>query len=280
MARIVSLAPNYSFGNLNLSGTNLQLDGRSPQVFVTHIGNDYFDFFGSGFRYDEGKVEIFGTTIDTHIDAVTAGTINSFVYREDGSPTCAVDGISRSPDALANFSVLTNQNGPLVFNNLLSGDDQIYFAAGNDTIDTAGGNDIAFGGAGNDQLRGGAGFDVLYGQDGNDVLTGGFNGDFLSGGAGADTYVITNALDSTIVQADLILDFTPGQDRIDLSALDPIPGEPGSQAFTFIGNAPITAQGQVQQFGNTLFFDADGDGGFEAIVLPTGVQLSAADFVL
>ena len=280
MARVVVLNQNYGFGNLSLQGTGLQLEGRGPNVFVAKIGDDRFDFWGSGFTYDEAKIKVFGETIDFGFDFVTGGTINAFTYREDGLPTYTIDGISRSPSALNNINVLTGQNGPLVFNNLLSGDDQFYLANGDDKIVAGGGNDIVFAAGGNDDIQGNDGFDVLYGQDGNDKLNGGYNGDYLSGGNGADTYVITHALDSTIVQADLLLDFTPGLDKIDLSALDPIPGVPGNQAFTFIGSAPITAQGQVQQFGNTLFFDADGDGGFEAIVLPTGVTVSAADFIL
>ena len=65
-------------------------------------------------------------------------------------------------------------------------------------------NNLIIGGAGDDRLDGGAG---------NDILTDGAGIDTLRGGAGADTFVF--APDG---QFDRVLDFTPGVDRLDLSA--------------------------------------------------------------
>lgn len=69
------------------------------------------------------------------------------------------------------------------------------------------------GGAGGDLLSGGAGSDSLSGGAGADVLRDGAGSDRMAGGTGADVFVLGR--DGV---ADAITDFTPGEDRIDLSA--------------------------------------------------------------
>ncbi|MDX5403568.1 MAG: hypothetical protein LPK02_15515, partial [Rhodobacterales bacterium] len=78
---------------------------------------------------------------------------------------------------------------------------------GTDVADTLTGtaqDDIISGGAGNDTLAGAAGQDILLDGPGRDVMT---------GGEGADTFVL--AADG---EPDVITDFQPGADRLDLSA--------------------------------------------------------------
>ena len=70
--------------------------------------------------------------------------------------------------------------------------------------------------AGNDVLEGGDGHDALHGGEGDDTLHGGDGEDRLSGGAGRDTFIYRTAAEAT---GDVITDFTPGEDTIDLSAL-------------------------------------------------------------
>jgi Ca2+-binding RTX toxin-like protein len=71
------------------------------------------------------------------------------------------------------------------------------------------------GGPGGDLLSAaGPGADTLVGWGGNDILVGGPGGGVMEGGAGADVFVIRPAEAPT-----RITDFTPGQDRLDLSAL-------------------------------------------------------------
>ena len=64
----------------------------------------------------------------------------------------------------------------------------------------------------NDVLAGGAGADTISGGDGDDVLLDGAGVDVLTGGDGADTFKLTR--DSA---EDVITDFNPIQDRLDLS---------------------------------------------------------------
>ena len=82
------------------------------------------------------------------------------------------------------------------------------------------GNNIN-GGTGADSLTGGAGDDTIDGGGGSDNITGGQGSDILTGGAGADIFIF-NAGDGT----DVITDFTPGEDLIELS------GEFPSQILT------------------------------------------------
>ncbi|MDX8455519.1 VCBS domain-containing protein, partial [Mesorhizobium sp. VK9D] len=80
------------------------------------------------------------------------------------------------------------------------------------------GDDHLVGTGGNDTLVGGAGNDFLDGSTGNDILIGGLDFNHLTGGAGNDTFVI-DASKLTFHVADVIADYTQGQDVIDLSDL-------------------------------------------------------------
>ena len=74
-------------------------------------------------------------------------------------------------------------------------------------------DDSLTGGTGDDLILGGAGNDLLTGGAGQDVLADGTGTDTLAGGAGADLFVL-----SADGQTDVIADFQPGIDRIDLTA--------------------------------------------------------------
>jgi Ca2+-binding RTX toxin-like protein len=114
----------------------------------------------------------------------------------------------------------------------------LFGGAGDDTLNGDGGNDILYGGLGNDKLSGGDGDDVLVGgggdklgdftqhtvyDDGNDVLEGGAGNDVLRGMGGNDT--LTGGAGSDLFffgpneGHDVITDFKPGEDQIDLNHL-------------------------------------------------------------
>lgn len=95
-----------------------------------------------------------------------------------------------------------------------AGADSLYGGAANDTIKGGGGTDKAWGYDGDDILVGGQGQDQLFGGNGDDILSGDAGGDWLTGGAGADSFVFGPAHGR-----DVITDFTPGEDQIDLRGL-------------------------------------------------------------
>ncbi|MEG4271106.1 MULTISPECIES: hypothetical protein [unclassified Microcoleus] len=96
--------------------------------------------------------------------------------------------------------------------------DRIEGNAGNDTIAGNLGNDTLSGGSGDDLLRGGQNNDVLNGGEGNDQLVGDLGRDILTGEAGNDQFVLRgNAAASNVSEADIIADFTAGQDAIALT---------------------------------------------------------------
>ena len=99
------------------------------------------------------------------------------------------------------------------------------------------GNDALSGDARGDLLDGGAGNDTLSGGAGDDILIDGAGNDRLIGGTGADIFVL--ALDGA---RDVIADFQPGIDRLDLSALGPVYS---LAAFT----AQVTATGLILTWG-------------------------------
>jgi len=143
--------------------------------------------------------------------------------------------------------------------------DLVNLLAGNDLFIAGGGNDVVLGGSGNDAIRGDAGNDELLGEGGSDFLVGGsgndkLNGgsgidtidggsgvDTLTGGSGADVFDFNSVLDSGtgVGKRDIITDFSPGFDKIDLSSIDANPNIAGNQAFTFIGTNDFTGVGQV-----------------------------------
>ncbi|SFX65137.1 glycosyl hydrolase family 28-related protein [Azotobacter vinelandii] len=85
------------------------------------------------------------------------------------------------------------------------------------------GNDVLIGSDVGEQISGGAGDDRLDGGAGDDLLDGGAGRDRLTGGLGADTFRFALREDSHRSPlgtfSDLILDFDPSQDKIDVSAL-------------------------------------------------------------
>lgn len=114
-------------------------------------------------------------------------------------------------------------------------------------------------------LRGGAGNDHLAGLGGGDVLYGGQGGDTLTGGAGADTFLYQSLGESKAANPDLITDFNPLADVIDLSVIDANAALAGDQAFAWVdafsghaGEALLSYDGGADR--TTLQLDPNGDG--------------------
>ncbi len=131
--------------------------------------------------------------------------------------------------------------------------DRLGGGGGGDRLLGDDGADSLHGRDGDDTLDGGSGDDRLSGGPGDDRLTGGAGRDVLTGGAGADVFVFA-AADRGTGKPDLIRDFEPGLDRLDLSV-------PGLVAVS-IGRAVFSGNpGEVRQSADQsrVLLDLDGD---------------------
>lgn len=99
------------------------------------------------------------------------------------------------------------------------------------------GNDVLQGNLGNDTLYGGAGNDTLEGGDGNDYLDGQAGADSMVGGAGNDIYVIDEAGDKAVEQADAGTDTVYAYTSYTLEENIEYAYVKGTSGLTLTGNA-------------------------------------------
>jgi Ca2+-binding RTX toxin-like protein len=135
-------------------------------------------------------------------------------------------------------------------------------AEGNDSLFGGGQNDVLFGGDGNDSLRGNNGNDMITGGTGDDTIVGGNGTDALTGGEGNDRFVFASPADG----GDLIADFNPGSDRLNISAAGFGGGLTANQFLSanrfVIGTTATDSDDRFiyNQNNGNLFFDVDGNG--------------------
>ncbi|HEV2867385.1 MAG TPA: M10 family metallopeptidase C-terminal domain-containing protein, partial [Allosphingosinicella sp.] len=152
---------------------------------------------------------------------------------------------------------------------------------------TGRGNSVANEIAGNrsdNVLVGFEGDDVISGGAGNDRIYGGSGQDKLSGGEGSDRFYFTDA--PGVANADQILDFTRGQDRIHLAryAFSGV-GEASTvnKAMFALGTEAHDASDRIiyDQATGRIFYDADGTGELPALLFATvtpGTVLTPTSF--
>ena len=166
------------------------------------------------------------------------------------------------------------------------GNDILRGGDGDDLVGGSFGNDRMFGDADDDRLFGGAADDTMFGGTGDDLLFGQAGADELFGNAGADRFVYQAIGDSTSAARDTIVDFTTGDDLINLINIDANTVAGGNQAFIFIGAAGFTGsagQLRITTNGTDAFVlgDVDGDAAQDFIIHVAGVtSLVAGDFLL
>lgn len=212
------------------------------------------------------------------------GQLTSYETRYNGSLTASVTGLAL--DAYRVMTLLDSGNALGLY---------AYALSQSDTIRGSAYNDVLKGFNGNDNLFGNGGSDRLYGDAGNDRLTGGAGKDTMIGSAGSDVFDFNARTESaaTATTADIIVDFTRSQDKIDLSTIDALDSSAANNTFVFRGTSAFssTTAGEVryQKYDlagtandyTMIFIDTDGDTGIEAAIRLTGLYtLSATDFVL
>ena len=95
--------------------------------------------------------------------------------------------------------------------------------------DTLIGIEGALGSSGNDTFKGDALNNEFQGKTGKDTMT---------GGGGRDTWDFNDVADSPAgATRDVVTDFAPGQDVIDLAGIDADSTVPGNQSFRWVGKA-------------------------------------------
>jgi hypothetical protein len=158
------------------------------------------------------------------------------------------------------------------------------------TINGNNGSNTLNGTAGDDVINGLGGSDTINGKDGNDTIVGGAGKDYLTGGNGADTFKYAAVSDSGTGSGsrDVIRDFQPGADKIDLSAIDANGGLSGDQAFLFQTGSAFAGGGRgsirIDQSNSTytlIEIDTGNGGSAEMqIQLNKVASIAASDFIL
>ena len=236
---------------------NLIRGGDGADTLYGYAGADTID--GGG-----GKDLLVGGTGNDYFIADQAGDRVSELEGMGDDTVSVLSGTSYSLSANVETLLLTGASVKTGMGNLL--DNTII---GNDGVNALWGKD------GNDTLDGGGGNDILIGGAGKDVLT---------GGAGVDQFRFLSPSDSTVSASDHILDFTAGQDRIDLRQIDANTSLGGDQAFSYVkafdGHA---GQVMVASIGTNLYEvrgDINGDGNADFAIDVTSATGPAANWFL
>ena len=131
-----------------------------------------------------------------------------------------------------------------------------------------------------------SGNDLILGNNAANVLTGGHGQDQMAGGSNVDTFVFNSITDSSNGAPDLITDFQPALDKLDLSGIDANASLSGNQGFTFLGAGAFDNHAaeliyQVIQGSAFVRGDVNGDGAADfTIKLQNVSSLAATDFRL
>jgi Ca2+-binding RTX toxin-like protein len=156
------------------------------------------------------------------------------------------------------FGALGNSSVVQVFGDIRTSD----LVVSNHVTFSMYGDDGHGGGSGSDSLSGGDQDDVLVGGTTDSTLFGGNGADLMYGGVAHDTFVYTSISNSNFSAYDSIIDFTSGQDKIDISAIDGGKITIGRyDGTTFIYSAP------------------DSGGNFQSVITVAGTSLKATDVI-
>jgi hypothetical protein len=279
-------APGGDPGNDSYAGESYVLFGRKPGEAVTRTGTDlsqtiHGSDFGdvlSGLGGDDiligydGNDRLDGGTGDNILngglgnDTYVLGSSFTNTIIEDSGNDTITSSITRS---LAAFTDIENAT-------------LVGAAAAS-----------LFGDGGNNVLTGNAGKNSLFGEAGNDILSGGLQKDIYNGGSGRDMFDFNSKNDAGKGSAkDRIIDFTKGQDDIDLRGIDASTKQRGDQAFKFIGQKEFSGKAGELRFekidrpgrnrdDTIVEGDINGDGRADfKIELDGLINLSRADFFL
>lgn len=221
---------NILFGN---QGNDWLVGGIDNDIIYGGQGDDtVFGGDGDDIIYgDKGNDVLLGNDGN---DTLYAGEGNNLLFGNQGHDLLVGNG---GDDTLyggqGDDTIYGGDGNALIFGD--KGNDVLFGNGGNNTISGGEGDDLIFADDGNNWLNGNEGNDTLYGGDGddtlyaeqgnnwlsggggNDVLVAGFGSDTLIGGEGRDLFILARGKGSfTRSEANLIVDFTLGEDQIEL----------------------------------------------------------------
>lgn len=305
----VDLRNEVQFGGEAEGDRLFSIEGVIGSGFDDHLtGNDGRNqlFGGKGFDVLDGRRDddLFDGGIDGKNDMLIGGYgVDTVVYNGASEDmTITLDGVTGTfGSGVINAKRLPiTLNGhqasifvPAVQEDTLNNIENVRAGTGNDTIFGNAKSNRLEANLGNDLIDGGAGSDTLNGEGGSDRLIGGQGFDTLTGGAGRDLFIF-NQNDLAFFSADRITDFTRGEDRIDLSAIDAWSNILGDQSFRVVSGPLTGAIGELSvmltevspNVGESFFTvrgDTNGDrqADFSITIDANGQStLTASDFIL
>ncbi len=239
----------FSFGN---SGAFWTFNGSTAQEFLSLFGND-FGLTDEGLR-DNGP-------------ALRLEYQNRPFGTSERPPGWVIDGITIDAFGIVDSVMSTGKT-----------DDAAMFArlfAGADTFTLSSAADVVLGFGGSDTIRG---------NGGADSISGGAGRDHLYGGASADDFIFDDLQTGRGTAArDVIYDFMPRSDDLDLRQIDANSRRAGDQNFDFGGTRAGANDVWFARSGNNLivFGDTNGDARADFEIELRGVSsLTAGDFIL
>ncbi|MCP1444036.1 VCBS repeat-containing protein [Pseudomonas sp. GGS8] len=185
------------------SGDDVLIAGTGNNVINAGDGNDLL-------TGGSGNNELHGGAGN---DLLFSGPGNDWLDGGTGNDTASY--AHATAGVTVNLSLLTAQNTVGAGTDTLTGIENLTGSNFNDSLTGDNNSNVINGGLGNDALNGGGGDDLLIGGPGDNTLT---------GGSGADTFQWFKGNSGH----DVITDFTPGTDKLDLSQL--LQGENGTAA--------------------------------------------------
>jgi len=230
----VTSAINYTLGanveNLFLAGGATDGTGNGLDNVITgnELANTLSGGAGNDTLYGLGGNDVLDG--GTGADKMYGGTGND-TYYVDNAGDLVVELPGEGTDtvkASVSYTLTDNVENLILTGSALDG-------TGNALDNLLTGNGLSnhlSGGAGNDRLVGGGGLDYLTGGTGNDVFVAEIGDGKIASKDGP-------------ISVDMVLDFKPGEDKIDLHGIDANSLQSGFQSFNWVGEAAGKSAGDL-----------------------------------